>query len=312
VQTFFGEARGPWSLASRTITTHPFTLPWAPSRLSVDEEATTSSSVRLTVGAPVDDGGLDLVAYVVWKKHVEEGFHEDWLFAGEGPARRGQGRGMGDATSAKACRVDGLRTGVGSCHRAIHLCISCLLPSSLTMVDLPCSRLVCAGNFSARQSPVFTVRNLLPGATYIFKAAAVNGIGIGAQTQPSERVMTRKRGPEEGLLHIGGHGHKDAVEPNEHGVLGPVVVLDDTAETVGARRCLFTDESRIPIMNFGTGGRLAAGQALNLAPTTPPGDDQGSRRAARGDGLRGNVPPCLPSSTPYTGRHEELIITLMI
>ena len=43
----------------------------------------TSSSVTLHVSPPLDDGGLPVTHVVVWKRHVDEGFHEDWLPAGE-------------------------------------------------------------------------------------------------------------------------------------------------------------------------------------------------------------------------------------
>lgn len=62
----------------------------------------------------------------------------------------------------------------------------------------------------------------------------MNGIGIGPQTHDSPPVHTvGRQGPHaDETLHLGGHGHGSAVEENRHGVLGPVVTIDDAAEAV--------------------------------------------------------------------------------
>lgn len=80
------------------------------------------------------------------------------------------------------------------------------------------------------------------------QAAAVNALGIGPQTHDTLAIRTSAKPsdkPPTGALglHLGGHGHEHAVEENGHGVVGPLVTLDDVAQTVRApgRVCLGGD-----------------------------------------------------------------------
>lgn len=65
----------------------------------------------------------------------------------------------------------------------------------------------------------------------------MNALGIGPQTHDTLAIRTAGKPsdkPPTGALglHLGGHGHEHAVEENGHGVVGPLVTLDDVAQTV--------------------------------------------------------------------------------
>jgi hypothetical protein len=78
-----GEAKGPWSPASRPFSTAPSSVPSVPAGVRADTAGLGASSVALVVTAPHDDGGLPLKHLLVWKKHADPGFGDDWLLAGE-------------------------------------------------------------------------------------------------------------------------------------------------------------------------------------------------------------------------------------
>ena len=58
------------------------------------------------------------------------------------------------------------------------------------------------GNFTTARLPKLTVRNLLPEAQYIFKAAAVNELGVGPQTHPTPVAKTLVRAAKPSLHFV--------------------------------------------------------------------------------------------------------------
>ncbi len=79
----FGEAQGPWSIQSRAFTTQAYALPWVPARVAIKEGSTTATTTTLVVHPPLDDGGLRIQHYLIWKRNPEDGFREGWVLAGE-------------------------------------------------------------------------------------------------------------------------------------------------------------------------------------------------------------------------------------
>jgi hypothetical protein len=53
-----------------------------PAHLSVKPEASTVSTITLRLDPPLDDGGLPVQRYLIWKRHPEEGFRDGYSLAG--------------------------------------------------------------------------------------------------------------------------------------------------------------------------------------------------------------------------------------
>lgn len=84
VQQIAGEALSPWSAPSNIFKTGSNALPSAPLRVMVvDDASIMSSSLKLKIEPPVDDGGQKIERYIVWKQHLDDGFHKDWVLAGK-------------------------------------------------------------------------------------------------------------------------------------------------------------------------------------------------------------------------------------